>query len=183
MALEDSNKNTKSEKRTFIVLLLLTCGALSVTAVLLWVIPYIGFSNIHPWLPIIMAVIIAGGVLYLLGGALTLVLTIIRGRNLFFNRRIRGVVIRFLYPLLVLVGKFVGIDKDRVRRSFIAINNQLVLAENKKVRPERILILLPHCLQNHECKVRITGDIKNCKRCGKCRIKDLVEFSEKYNIP
>lgn len=183
MDLEYPDKNVKTEKRTFIFLLLLTCGALVFTAALLWFIPYIGFSNIHPWLPLITAVIFAGVVLYLLGGALTLVFTILRGRNLFFNRQIRGAVIRFLYPILVLVGRCVGIGKDRVRRSFVAINNQLVLAESKRVRPERILILLPHCLQNHNCAVRITGNIENCKKCGKCKIKDLVEFSEKYNIP
>ena len=180
---ENPDKNTKTEKRTFILLLLLTCGALIVTAMLLWLIPYVGFSNIHPWLPVITAVIFAGIVLYFLGGALTLVFTIIRGRNLFFNRRIRGVVIRFLFPLLGLVGKCVGIGKDRVRRSFVAINNQLVIAESKKVRPERLLILLPHCLQNHDCVVRITGNIENCKKCGKCKIKDLVGFSEKYHMP
>jgi hypothetical protein len=73
--------------------------------------------------------------------------------------------------------------EDRVRRSFIAMNNQLVLAESKKVKPERLLILLPHCLQNHDCGVRITGNIENCKRCGKCKIKDLVELSEKYHMP
>jgi uncharacterized protein len=183
MNIKDTDKNTRSEKRTFILLLLLVCGALIITAVLLWLIPYIGFSNIHPWLPIVMAIIFAAVVLYLLGGALTLVLTIIRGRNLFFNRRIRGVVIRFLYPLLVFVGRLVGMGEDRVRRSFIAMNNQLVLAESKKVKPERLLILLPHCLQNHDCGVRITGNIENCKKCGKCKIKDLVELSEKYHMP
>jgi hypothetical protein len=183
MNIKDTDQNTRSEKRTFFLLLLLACGALIVTAVLLWIIPYIGLSNIHPWLPIVMAIIFAAVVLYLLGGALTLVLTIIRGRNLFFNRRIRGVVIRFLYPLLVLVGRLVGMGEDRVRRSFIAMNNQLVLAESKKVKPERLLILLPHCLQNHDCGVRITGNIENCKRCGKCKIKDLVELSEKYHMP
>lgn len=183
MNLKDTDKSIRSERRIFILLLLLTCGALVFTSVLLWLIPYIGFSNIHPWLPLIMAIIFAAVVLYLLVGALTLVFTIIRGRNLFFNRRIRGVVIRFLYPLLVLVGRFVGIGKDRVRRSFVAINNQLVLAESKKVRPERLLILLPHCLQNHDCDVRITGNIENCKKCGKCKIKDLVGLSEKYHMP
>jgi len=183
MDLKETGKNTRSEKRTFILLLLLTSGALIITAVLLWLIPFIGFSNIHPVLPIVMAVVFAAVVLYLIGGALTLVLTVVRGRNLFFNRRIRGVVIRFLYPLLVLVGRLVGISEDRVRRSFVAMNNQLVLAENKKVRPERLLILLPHCLQNHECGIRITGNIENCKKCGKCKIKDLVGLSEKYHMP
>jgi hypothetical protein len=177
------NKSIEKDKWIFIILLLLTCGGLIVTAVLLWWIPYVGFENIHPRLPLIMAICFALVVMYLIGGGLTLVLTILRGKNLFFNRRIRGVVIRFLFPLLVIAGKFVGIRKDQVRRSFVAINNQLVLSETKVVRPEKLLMLLPHCLQYHECAVRITGNIENCKSCGRCKIKDLVELSQKYNIP
>jgi len=183
MKIKEMDKGRTSEKWTFIALLLLTCGMLVVTAILLWLIPYIGFSNIHPRLPLIMAICIAIVVLYFIGGALTLVFTVLRGKNLFFNRRIRGVVIRFLYPLLVLVGKCIGMGEDRIRRSFIAINNHLVLAESKKVKPEKLLILLPHCLQNHDCVVRVTGKVENCKGCGKCKIKYLVGFSEKYHIP
>jgi hypothetical protein len=151
-------------------------------AIGLWWVPYVGFSYIHPRLPLIMGFLFAGAVLFLLGGALTLVFTIVRGKNLFFNRKIRGVVIRWLFPLLVIVGKLVGITKDQVRRSFVAINNQLVLAEAQKVRPERILILLPHCLQFHECTVRITGDVENCKGCGRCKIKDLVALGKSYGV-
>ncbi|MBN2125891.1 MAG: DUF116 domain-containing protein, partial [Deltaproteobacteria bacterium] len=179
---ESSKQDFRPEKRTFIVLLLLTCLVLVGTAVLLWLVPYVGFTGIHPSLPYIMAVVIGAVVLYMIGGALTLVFTVIRGKNLFFNRRIRGVVIRFLFPLLVIVGKCVGIGKDQVRKSFIAINNQLVLAEARRVPPEKLLILLPQCLQNHECNVRITGNVENCKACGKCKIKDLVALSHKYNI-
>jgi hypothetical protein len=109
-------------------------------------------------------------------------MTIVRGRNLFFNRKIRGVVIRILFPLLVGVGRCFGFSKDEIRRSFIAINNRLVSAESKKVRPEKLLILLPHCLQNHECRIRITGDVANCKACGKCRIKDLSELSRRHGV-
>lgn len=177
---KELKKNQRPEKRTFILLLLLMCVLLVVAAVILWWVPYIGFSNIHPKLPLIAALGFAGIVLFLIGGALTLVFTIIRGKNLFFNRRIRGVVIRFLFPMLVLVGRCLGIGKDQVRRSFIAINNQLVLAETRQVKPKKLLILLPHCLQNHECTVRITGNVENCKACGKCKIKDLVELSKRY---
>jgi hypothetical protein len=171
-----------SEKRTFIFLLLLTCVALVAIASLLYLVPYVGFSNIYHGLPVIMAIVFAAVVLFLIGGGLTLVFTIIRGKNLFFNRRIRGVVIRFLFPLLVLVGNLVGKSKDQVRRAFVAINNQLVLAEARRVRPEKLIILLPHCLQNHECDVRITGNVENCKACGKCNIKNLVELSQKYHV-
>lgn len=180
--LKNRSANHGAEKRTFIFLLLLTCVALVVTAVALWLVPYVGFTAIHHNLPLIMAVVFGLIVMFLIGGGLTLVFTIIRGKNLFFNRKIRGVVIRFLFPLLVTVGKCIGIGKDEVRKAFIAINNQLVIGEARKLPPEKILILLPQCIQNHECRVRITGNVKNCKACGKCKIKNLVELSEKYNI-
>jgi len=180
--LKTGEEDHRPEKRTFILLLLLTCVALVVGAVTLWLVPYVGFSNIHPKLPIVMAAFFALIVLFLIGGGLTLIFTILRGKNLFFNRRIRGVVIRFLFPLLVIMGRCIGISKDRVRRSFIAINNQLVLAEARRVPPNKLLILLPQCLQNHECPVRITGNVENCKGCGKCKIKSLVELSKKYRV-
>jgi hypothetical protein len=180
--LKEQDLNHRPEKRIFILLLFLTCLALVVAAVTLWLVPFIGFSNINPHLPVIMAILFAMVVLFLIGGGLTLVFTIVRGKNLFFNRRIRGVVIRFLFPLLVLVGKFVGISKERVQRSFIAVNNQLVVAEARLVKPQNLLILLPQCLQNHECGVRITGNVENCKACGKCKIKNLVELSQKYRV-
>jgi len=176
------NNSQLNEKRIFILLLFLTCVGLVGLAILLWWVPYVGFTSIHPMLPLIMAILFASVVLFLIGGGLTLIFTIIRGKNLFFNRRIRGVVIRFLFPLLVLVGKCVGLRKDQVRRSFVAINNQLVLAEARHISPEKILILLPHCLQNHECDVRITGNVENCKACGKCKIKNLVALSRKYHV-
>jgi hypothetical protein len=176
------NTNQGAEKRTFIVLLLLTCVVLVMGAVALWLVPYVGFTAIHPDLPLIMAVLFGFIVMFLIGGGLTLVFTIIRGKNLFVNREIRGVVIRFLFPLLVMVGKCIGIRKDEVRRAFIAINNQLVLGEARKVHPQRLLILLPQCIQNHECGVRITGNVKNCKACGRCKIKNLVELSERYQV-
>ena len=173
----------KPKKRVFIFLLIISCVVMVGLAFLLWWVPYVGLSNIHPSLPLILGLVFTGMVLWGLGGALTLVFTIIRGKNLFFNRRIRGVVIRFLFPLLVVVGKCFGISKAEIRRSFIAINNLLVLAEAKRVEPKKLLLLLPHCLQHHECPVRIIGNVENCKACGKCKVKDLVALSHKYRIP
>lgn len=170
-------------KSLFIFLLIVTCIFITSFAFLLWWIPYIGLTNIHPKLPIFLAVTFGFIVLFMLGGTMTLIFTIIRGKNLFINRRIRGIVIRILFPLLIVVGKCFGISKMKIRRSFVAINNRLVLAEARKVKPEKLLLLLPHCLQNHECSIRITGNVKNCKGCGKCKIKDLVALSEKYNVP
>ncbi|MBW1942032.1 MAG: DUF116 domain-containing protein [Deltaproteobacteria bacterium] len=163
-----------SEKRQIVLFLLFTCIILVSAAVVLYLIPYIGFTNIHPKLPLI--------ILYLVGGALTLVFTIIVGKSLFFNRRIRGQFIRLLFPILVVIGKFIDINKGQLRLAFISINNRLVLAEAPFVKPDNLLILIPHCLQYHECVVRITGNVENCKACGECRIKDLVALSRKYHV-
>jgi hypothetical protein len=172
----------RPQKRTFIFLLLIACVVIVGLAVLLWWVPYVGLANINKHLPLILGIFFGCLVIFCLGGALTLVLTILGGRNLFFTRRLRGLVIRVLFPLLVIIGKFLGISKEEVRRSFVAINNQLVRSEARKIDPERLLILLPHCLQNHDCDVRITGNIENCKACGKCKIKGLVALSKKYGV-
>ena len=169
-------------QKTFILLLLLSCVVLVVIAFVLWWVPYVGLSNIHPSLPLIAALVLGFITIFGFGGALTLVFTILHGRNLFFNRRIRGVVIRFLFPLLVVIGRSIGIGKAEIRRSFVAINNRLVLAESKKVGPGQLLVLLPHCLQHHDCPVRIIGNVDNCKACGKCKIKDLVALSKTYGV-
>lgn len=172
----------QTEKKTFFSLILLMCVIFTGGAIILYFIPYIGFSNIHKKLPLIIAVIFSAALLYFIGGAVTLVLTVVRGKNLFFNRRVRGSFIRLIFPVLVLIGKGVGISKEHVRLAFIYINNKLVLAEGWLINPEKMLILAPHCLQYHECMIRITGDIENCKSCGKCRIKDLVNLARKYHI-
>ena len=44
------------------------------------------------------------------------------------------------------------------------------------------MILLPYCLQNSECKFKITIDINNCRNCGKCKIGALKELAEQYRV-
>jgi hypothetical protein len=115
-------------------------------------------------------------------GVLILVLTIMLGRDIFLSQKMRGVVVKVLFPLMTIVGKLFGISKQRIQQSFVSINNQLVLAQRKTVPPDKMLLLMPHCLQNYDCKVKITGNVDNCKRCGKCPIKDLVELSHDYDV-
>jgi hypothetical protein len=69
-----------------------------------------------------------------------------------------------------------------MQQSFIAINNSLLFSIRKKVQHDRILILLPHCLQLHNCKAKITDDIHHCLDCGKCNIKELNVLGDKKGI-
>jgi hypothetical protein len=148
----------------------------------LWYIPYVGLSNIHKSMPLVLAILLGLGVAFFVGGALTMFFTVLTGRNLFFNRKTRGLVVRILLPLVSMLARPFGVSKDRVRQSFISINNDLVKAEAPRVRPEEMLLLLPHCLQSHHCEIRITGNVFNCKACGRCKIKDLVQIAKDTGI-
>ncbi|MBF0505484.1 MAG: DUF116 domain-containing protein [Nitrospirae bacterium] len=93
------------------------------------------------------------------------------------KRFLRGFVLKVLYPLLMLAGAFVKDRKEKFQHYIIDLNNRLIRSEPERYRTKRILLLLPHCLQTEECDVRITNDIYNCKRCGKCGIKDLIQVA------
>ncbi len=162
------------KRNTFILLLIFTCIFLIGFVWLIWIIP-------NRYISAILISLFGFMAFFGISGSLILLLTILKKRS-FLSGKIRGIVIKLLFPVLLAIGKIIGIGVDGVRRSFVAVNNELVMAEAKKVPPEKLLILLPHCLQNHECKFRIIGNIKNCKRCGRCKIKDLIELAERYNV-
>ena len=90
---------------------------------------------------------------------------------------LRGIILKVVYPLLMLAGAFAKDSKEKLQMFVIDLNNRLVRAEPEKHRTKRILLLLPHCLQINDCDVRITNDIYNCKRCGRCEIKDLIQIA------
>lgn len=92
------------------------------------------------------------------------------------TRFLRALVLKILYPMLMLAAAFFKNKKDALQQFVIELNNKLVRAEG--IKTKRILILLPHCLQINDCDVRITNDIYNCKRCGRCNIKDLIQVAE-----
>ena len=64
----------------------------------------------------------------------------------------------------------------------VSLNNLIVKLKKKKCLPESLLLLFPHCIQNTECKQNIKNDLNECKRCGKCRVKNLMELAEKYGV-
>lgn len=87
-----------------------------------------------------------------------------------------------LLPFIVSLSIFLKFNKEDIRLFYVRINNIYVQSCGRKYAPEKILILLPHCLQNSECKHRITNDINNCKRCGKCPINDIVKLKEDTGV-
>lgn len=177
----DTNPYT-TRKRLFIGLILATSALVCIGLVLLWVIPYVGLRNINPWAPAVAGVVFSILVLLVVWTCAALVLNILLGRPILFSKRLRGLTIKLFLPLMTLLGRLAGIPKEMVRNSFIKVNNEMVRSEAKRYKAEQVLLLMPHCLQNSHCDMRLTYDIMNCKRCGKCPIKGLIELSEKYGV-
>jgi hypothetical protein len=173
---------TPPRKRLFVTLMGVTCLIVVAVIFLAWWIPNRGLSNIHPNLPHIVgiAMVVLSGAAIL--GTALLVLTTALGKDIFLTRFMRLVVIKFLLPVIEFVGRVMGLDKDRIRQSFIAMNNSLVTSQRMKVKPDRILVLLPHCIQLSDCEIKVTGDIHKCVECGRCSIKGLVEIGRKYAV-
>jgi hypothetical protein len=80
----------------------------------------------------------------------------------------------------MFAGSIAKKKKEDYQRFIIHLNNKLVRKE--KPKPQKILLLLPHCLQIDECDVRLTYNIYNCKRCGRCEIKDLIQIAEDNHL-
>jgi len=174
---------SRSKKTTtFIGLIIFTVFLIVMVAVGLYLIPYVGLKNIHPLAPQIVLITMGGVIGILIIGVGLLVLTLARGREIFFASRLRGIVIEVLFPIMILVGKLLGMSKDKVQQSFVEVNNLLVRAKCGNKKPKRVLLLMPHCLQFGDCDIKITNDAYKCRACGKCRISNLVALAKKHDV-
>ena len=121
--------------------------------------------------------------LILILGVILVYCTILFERNFLIARFAIRAFIKILFPVTIFLGKIIGLSQEKMRESFVHLNNSFLKAIKTKFGPSHILILLPHCLQNTDCGIRITTDIHKCEKCGKCDIGRLAMLSEKYNIP
>ncbi len=173
---------SEPKKRIFIGLIVFTILLITAVTVGLYLIPYVGLKNIHPLAPKIVCLSMGGALGVLILGVGLLILTLIRGREIFFAARLRGIVIEVLFPIMIVVGKLLGISKEKIQQSFVEVNNLLVKAKCIDIKPKRILLLMPHCLQFNDCAIKITSDAYKCQACGKCKIKDLVTLAKKHDV-
>jgi uncharacterized protein len=180
---DQSESSRPPARRTLVLLLGLTAIIVSTILSIFYVVPYYGFERISVRLPWIMGVVMGalGGVI-LVALALLIVVTLL-GRDVPFSRPLRSLCTRFLLPALIFVGRLVGLRREEVQHAFVAVNNELVMAQCRNGHPpHKILLLMPHCLQDSECNVKITHRVENCQQCGKCPIKDLLEMSVHYGV-
>lgn len=119
----------------------------------------------------------------LMGAGLTfLVIGLLRRSASPVVQKIGRNIVDFFYPMTMWVGRLFGVSKEEIEDSYININNQMTVSQDRKYRPEEILILAPHCLQNTNCPHKITIDVQNCHRCGKCSVAGLLDIAEETGV-
>jgi hypothetical protein len=179
---QKDRKADKAKKRLFIGLVVGTNGMAIFFLFLVWALSTFDLAHIHPLGPILLGLVI-GCIIALVGlASLSLIISVRFGKTLPLFSRMRGLTVKLFLPFMILLGQAIGISKNKVRSSFVEVNNELVLRTAGRYKPEEILLLMPHCLQNSKCKRRLTYSIYNCKRCGKCPINDLIALSERYSV-
>ena len=171
------------EKRLFF---LMSAGGLILLAVLAWLAWYLispRLETLYPGLAGIIGVAALLASFVIAAGLLLVAVSALTGRRMLLGQRITSTVIRILFPPVLMLANIIGVDRDRVKRSFIAVNNALVEAARTEVRAQRVLLLLPHCLQVTDCPHKITGGlIENCRGCGRCVIAGLLALANEHDM-
>ena len=171
-------------KRLFIYLLGM---AMTFILLLLLLMVYLVFNWNLP-LDRLILLVLASLAIILLGiagiGIIGIVLTIWSARtipSLFSGRLIRA-TLHILFPIALFLGQALGISQERIRSSFIEVNNQMIRARREQVPANQVLVLAPHCLQDSECPHKITLHPDNCEMCGNCQVADLISLREQYGV-
>ena len=153
-----------------------------VLLVVLWLVPTLGFAGIHPWLPALAAFVCLLAVAGLVWVGSAFAWHAHTGRPVWGLGRLRGLVIRFFLPLAEQLGRVSGFSVEAVRRSFIEVNNRLVQGSGLRCPADKVLILLPHCLQATACKHRLIHNADNCTRCGACVHGGLLALRDRWGV-
>ena len=69
-----------------------------------------------------------------------------------------------------------------VNKIIVSLNNSFVRLRGPKCAPGELIILIPSCLQNSQCTRKVRIDPANCRRCGDCRVGDIVGLAEEYGV-
>lgn len=171
-----------ARKRLFIGLMVASCLTLCLGLFAFLVLPWVAPGLSRHMVPAASVVVGLAAIAVISWLCLTLVFHIYTGRSLPGFASVRNLVIRLFLPLMELIGPVFGVERNKVRRSFIKVNNELVMADRGKVDARRILLLLPHCVQRSTCAHRLTHAPDNCVRCGQCPMSALLALRDRFGF-
>lgn len=178
----EMHKHKSKEERFFLILLVLALTGVAIVVAAFWYLQVRGITSIARAILTVVAVILSW-VFVLLGvGFGSVALT------LFLDRPLPGLVqptrlaVEYLFPFALFFGQLLGFPKDALQKAFIQVSNRLVGTKKIKILGNELLILLPHCIQKSDCQYKVTTDVENCRRCGRCTLDELLRLKEKYGF-
>jgi len=177
--LADRRQADSQDKNLFIGLSFAGIVALGLMLAGFWYLTQPRLEALHAGLPLAVGIGLLTFYLAVTAAFVLIVVSSYTQRDLLSGKKL---TVRILFPLALAVGRMLRISPDAVRGSFIAMNNALVRASARLVPGDRLLLLLPHCLQSFECPHRVTSEVRNCRLCGKCEISDLIGLCDKYGV-
>ena len=65
---------------------------------------------------------------------------------------------------------------------FINLNNRVVRWRRIRVRPQDVLLLLPHCLHKQTCPQNVLHSLDECRRCGQCSVGALAGIRDDLGV-
>lgn len=172
----------RPKKRLFLALLLASLALSALSTYGLWMLSFPGLSNISTYLPLILGVLLSSLLFILLCGVFGIIFAILGLPTLSFFQGIAWSAINLLFPVAIRIGRLLDFEKERVERSFIEVSNHLIQKKRVKVKPDKLLILTPHCIQEETCPHKITRDVANCHHCGACQVGDLLDISKQLGV-
>jgi hypothetical protein len=171
------------EKKLFVFVAAGGLVLLAAFAGVAWYLVAPRLSTLHEGLPGIIGVAALLAFAAIAIGLGMIAMSALTGRRVLFSQRITATVVRVLFPPVLMLSRIIGIERDHIKRSFIAVNNALVGAGRDTLTRGRVMLLLPHCLQSTDCGNRITGGlIENCQGCGKCVIAGLMTLASENGL-
>ena len=167
-----------------IVLTLLVSGG-TILACLLAASVFVGTSALSVLTPVVMKpgllLISFCGFIYIIF-LFIMIISAIKRKEIIFFINTRHIWLKYFLPVGRSIAKRIGVDTDKFIRSCVNLNNEFILKMKSKTKVSNILILLPHCLQLHSCGMKLTSDVHNCKKCGRCVVGSLIELSDGLNV-
>lgn len=172
----------RPKKRLFLGLMLAAEFLVALALYGIWRISYLGLENISEYLPAIVGAFLIFVSTFSFGAVCNMVLAVKGLPTLKLFHRYSFAIIKFLFPMAVRIGKIFGIKRRQLEGSFVAVSNLIFMKSRIRVKANKLLVLVPHCLQLATCPHKITRDPNNCKRCGGCNIGDLVKLSHELGF-
>ncbi|MBP2652932.1 MAG: hypothetical protein H6Q73_501 [Firmicutes bacterium] len=172
----------RPKKRLFLALIMVSLLVAGLSCYGIWMVSFQGLANISVHLPFLLGSILVIALVAIAIGFFGVITAILGFPASPVFLGVAWSAINILFPLAIRIGKVFDIEKERVERSFIEVSNHLVRQKRIKVKPGKLLVLTPHCIQHESCPHKITRDTANCKMCGKCPVGDLLRLAQLYGI-